>query len=74
MMIPMVTRVIYKNKGTQRIYRPYAKTFNEYIWIISYFKLKRTVTIYIHIAVYLSTAYKCKMADNLAVYASVNVM
>ena len=74
MMIPMVTRVIYKNKGTQRIYRPYAKTFNEYIWIISYFKLNRTVTIYIHIVIYLSIAYKCKIADNFAVYASVNVM
>ena len=77
MMIRVVTRVINENKGTQRMYinlMTSAKTFNEYFWIISYLKLNRMVIIYTHIAVYLSIAYKCKMTDTFAVYASVNVM
>jgi hypothetical protein len=77
MMIRVITRVINENKGTQRMYinlMTSAKTFNEYLWIISYLKLNRTVIIYIHIAVYLSIAYTCKMTDTFAVYASVNVM
>ena len=71
MMIRVVTRVINENKGTQRMYinlMTSAKTLNEYCWIISYLKLNRTVIIYIHIAVYLSIAYKCQMTDNFAVY------
>ena len=70
-MIRVVTRVINENKGTQRMYinlMTSAKTLNEYCWIISYLKLNRTVIIYIHIAVYLSIAYKCQMTDNFAVY------
>ena len=68
MMIRVVTRVINENKGTQRMcinLMTSAKTFNEYFWIISHLKLNRTVIIYIHIAIYLSIAYKCQMTDNL---------
>jgi len=69
-MIRVVTRVINENRGTQRMYinlMTSAKTFNDYFWIISFLKLNRTVIIYIHIAVYLSIAYKCQMTDNFAV-------
>ena len=71
MMIRVFTRVINENKGTQRMcinLMTSAKTFNEYFWIISCLKINRTVIIYIHIAVYLSIAYKCQMTDNFAVY------
>jgi hypothetical protein len=71
MMIRVVTRVINENKGTQRMcinLMTSVKTFNEYFWIISHLKLNRTVIIYIHIAVYLSIAYKCQMTDKFEVY------
>jgi hypothetical protein len=70
-MIRVVTRVIHENKGTQRMcinLMTSVNTFNEYFWIISHLKLNRTVIIYIHIAVYLSIAYKCQMADKFEVY------